>query len=371
MQYIKKICYFILGLCMCFGFLGSIKHISVYARMMTDITRDHSYWIVIGTVILLFLMTLFSNYIQKKAEHIKGIEKVLWGMLIFVELIFLYFFYCYPTSDSAEVVNGAIELANGNHGYLAKAAYFQKYKNNNLLTIITSWIYGISQFLLRGKTDYVLLNYLLNMLFMNGSVYLGYKVIKKVRGEIQACQMLFLAVLNPVQYMAIFWYYSATISTFFSMLLLFVAVRETKTAKQRVIKSIIIGVLTAIGYSLRPTVAITTIAIFIVGMAQRIGKKEMLSYLSSVCISVLCTCVCILSIHVVSVTYIPEQKETYPITHWISMGLEGDGTNSSYGTNYPDKVCTRNQRIEYDKNRMKKNLSQYQISSFARHIGQK
>lgn len=78
------------------------------------------------------------------------------------------------------MVNGAIELANGNSGYLANAAYFQKYENNNLITIITSWIYGVSQFLLQGKTDYVVLNNLLNILFLNGAVYFGYRIIKKL-----------------------------------------------------------------------------------------------------------------------------------------------------------------------------------------------
>lgn len=184
--------------------------------------------------------------------------------------------------------------------------------------------------------------------------------------------MLFLSVLNPVQYMAISWYYSATISAFFSMLLLYLAVGETKIKKQKIIKGIWIGVLTAIGYSLRPTVAITTIAILFVGMIQRIGKKDkILPYIGSMCIVVVSAFICTFGIELVSYTYISEQKDTYPITHWISMGMEGDGTHSSYGADYPKDIQTKEDRILYDKNRIKENVSQYNLSTFVNHLAKK
>ena len=73
----------------------------------------------------------------------------------------------------------------------------------------------------------------------------------------------------------------------------------------------------------------------------------------------------------VSKVYISESKENYPITRWISIGLEGDGTVGSYGENYPKEVRTTKERMQYDKERMSKNLSQYNLITFPMHLAKK
>ena len=225
----KKIMYIILFLVFAILFIGSMKHISVYATMMTEIVKYPGIWTGIGVFGLLIIGILFSHMVEH-VKNVNWIARILWGLLCLIELVFLLLFSCYPTSDSAEVVSAAIELANGNIQYMETAAYFEKYGNNNLLTIATSWIYDICQWISKGNIDFVLLNSVINILFLNGAVYLAYQTVKSIKGEKSACKMLFLAVCNPVQYMAIFWYYSATISSFFVMFLLYMAVKEKKNA---------------------------------------------------------------------------------------------------------------------------------------------
>lgn len=53
------------------------------------------------------------------------------------------------------------------------------------------------------------------------------------------------------------------------------------------------------------------------------------------------------------------------------MGLEGDGTNSSYGENYPEDIKEKGERISYDIHRMKTNLSQYNLITFGKHMAKK
>lgn len=92
MQNIKKIGYFILAIFICFMFLGSIKHIFVYARMTTDITKNQSIWTLVGSIILLFLLVIFSNYVEQKKENIKRIEIILWSVMVLGEFLYLIFF---------------------------------------------------------------------------------------------------------------------------------------------------------------------------------------------------------------------------------------------------------------------------------------
>lgn len=230
----KKVMFALLGIVFLFLTAGSIHHISVCARMTAEYTHNQQYWTILGIVVLLVCIGAFSDFVAKKEKYRKWTVRVLWLILHLGEIFWLGIFSCYPTSDSAEVVHGSIQLANGNSRYLEYAEYFQKYGNNNLLTIATAKIYQVSRFFCSGNMDYIRLNHIINMLLLNLSVYLGYSMIKKYKGEEYACKMLFLSVINPVMYMAVFWYYSATVSIFFSMCILYLAVEKQENMQKKI-----------------------------------------------------------------------------------------------------------------------------------------
>lgn len=369
---LKKVLFMLLGSIILFLMAGSIQHISIYARMTAEYTQNQQYWTFLGMIVLLICMCAFSNVVTKMEKNRKWVVRILWLVLFLGEALYMVYFYCYPTSDSAEVVNAAIQVANGDTDYLQHAEYFQKYGNNNLLTIATTKIYQISQFICNGKIDYILLNNLINIILLNASVYLGYRLIKKCKGEKNACNMLLLSVLNPVMYMSISWYYSATISIFFSMCILYLAIISKDTMQKKIMASIGIGICAAIGYSLRPTVIITAIAAVLVSFFKSIERKDtFIDYLQRLGIGIIIFIISMIGIHSLSIRYIPNQSQTYPITHWISMGTEGDGTNSSYGENYPKDITEKKQRKDYDIDRIKRNLSQYNGLSFGKHLAKK
>lgn len=160
---LKKINIIILAFFICFMFAGSIRHISIYAEMTANITKDKSLWIIFGTLLLSLTVFLFSKYVDQKPEKIKWIIRGLILFLLFGEVIYLCFFHCLPTSDSAEVVNAAMELANGNRTYMADREYFLIYSNNSLLTIVTSWIYGLCRFIFGANINFVCINNILNL----------------------------------------------------------------------------------------------------------------------------------------------------------------------------------------------------------------
>lgn len=368
---LKKISLFILGLFICFMFIGSMKYISVYAEMTVNITKDKSLWIIFGSLLLFISIFLFSKYVEKNPEKIKWIIRGLVILLLFGETIYLCFFYCFPTSDSAEVVNAAIELANGNSQYMAGREYFLTYSNNSLLTIVTSWIYGLCKIIFGKTTNFILINNILNIIFLNFSIYFSYAIVRRLRGEKSACKALFLLVINPVQYMALSWYYSATISTFFSMGILYLVLVKRENTMQRKIQIGVAGGLTGIGLLLRPTVCIAAIAVVVMTAFLKKGNKELKKFLGECLIG---SVVCILSVFCLRCLinmYVPDSNTNYPITHWISMGLEGNGTNEAYGANYPKGINSRNEMLEYDLNRIKKNISDYTMISFGRHIAEK
>ena len=368
---LKKINLFILGFFICFMLAGSIKHISIYAEMTVNITKDKSLWIIFGSLILLISVFLFSKFVERKIEKIKWIESGLWIVLFIGELLYLCCFHCLPTSDSAEVVNGAVELAKGNSYYMAGREYFLNYSNNSLLTIATSWIYGLCKIIFKESTNFILINNILNIIFLNLSIYFAYAIVKHLKGEKNACKTLFLAVINPIQYMALSWYYSATISTFFSMAILYLILVKRQSPIQRKVQMGLVGLLTGIGLFLRPTVCITTIAIIIVEAFLMGGQKDKKKFWGQCSIGV---AVCILSIVCLKCLvyhYVPDNSKNYPITHWISMGLEGNGTNESYGANYPKEIKSRSEMLEYDLKRIEENLSHYTVVSFGKHIAEK
>lgn len=180
----KKILYILSGGLFLFVIAGSVHHISVYARMTAEYTHNQECFIIAGMVILLVVTCLFSHFVSKTEKYKKWIVRALWLILFSIEAFFIYSFYCYPASDSAEVVNAAIQLANGNNGYMEEAGYFSKYANNNLLTIATGKIYEASQYIFNGKTDYIRLNNFINIVLLNISVYLGYRMMKKIWGGV-------------------------------------------------------------------------------------------------------------------------------------------------------------------------------------------
>jgi len=369
---LRKWLLFITGVLFFTVMIGSVNYISCYARLASVYTKDHRCWIVCGMILLVICISAFSDFISKMKQHIKIVRGGVSFFLIFRELFFMYSFYCYPSSDSAEIVNAAIHIANGNRNYMANADYFERYRNNNFLTIVTAEIYKVCQFITHGNIDYVILNNVINIILLNISLYLAYCMIKKHKGEESACKMLFLAALDPVMYMSVAWYYSATISVFFSTCILYLAIGSWNTRQEKIIKSAGIGICTAIGYYLRPTVVITFIAVIIVLFLKNIkSRKSFISYMKKLSVCILSIVISVAGIKALCNMYTSGRDRSYPITRWISIGLEEDGTISSYGKSYPKNIKNKKERIEYDMNRMKKNISGYNFFTFGKHLVKK
>lgn len=144
------------------------------------------------------------------------------------------------------------------------------------------------------------------------------------------------------------------------------------SGNKRILKSTGIGIFTAIGYFIRPTVVITSIAVVVISFLRNIENKDMLvSFFKRFCAGVAGLFIAIALVYLLPGMHHLAHDQTYPITRWISIGLEDNGTNSSYNSDYPENIKGKEERIAYDSDRIKESISQYNLFTFVKHIANK
>lgn len=340
---------------------------------------EYIYWsISLGLGLFIIILFKFIDKFSIKKKRILKYSLILF--LVLLQLIMLVDLNFVQVTDAYLVNDQARALAFGLDKTLdyKSTVYFVAYSNNNfcvLLTILLTKLFSV--FNLANYNNYLVL---FNIFLIDLSIFLTYRIAKEVKNEDFALKTLIVSILNPLNYLFIHWTYTCTYSLPFTIgcIYLFILIQKQKEINYKfVIFSIFLGLVSIIGYLLRPIIIIPLIAIFIMLFIYTIEKKKEVKLfitknfkrlIITIGLVLFVTFFCYNQIVNSIDKFATDSSKNFPIAHWIMMGLHGTGVVTESDNNFTLSYKTTEEKKAANIREIKNTLKEYEYSGLINHF---
>lgn len=377
-NYLSKVFAIIMGILICITISGIIISYPEYGKYFSSTSQNGKelFWLftsiaVGGVIITCTILGLFRliNKLSKK------------GLLIFTIALFViygistvaitYLFPTIPMTDSFYVHDQAVGMAHGTKDIInGNSAYFRKYSNNNPLIILLYFIYKIAYSL--GITDLIQFGRLFNASCITGSLVLFYFAIQKLsKRETTGAKFVLLNLLFVPMIFMTSWVYTATICLPFigGIMLCGANLIKNQSKKSIIINSAIIGVLSIVGYNIRPVVLILSIAGFICLVLWTVkDKKRLMKSALMVGICAVFALGSFVTTKAINNHYYTGSNGNFPLTHWVAMGLTENGMYDTQLVKENMRLSNTDEMKANVNKHIKERLSNYNAGSFIGHL---
>ena len=377
-NYLSKVFAITMGILICITISGIIISYPEYGKYFSSTSQNGKelFWLftstaVGGVIITCTILGLFRlvNKLSKK------------GLLIFTIALFViygistvaitYLFPTIPMTDSFYVHDQAVGMAHGTKDIInGNAAYFRKYSNNNPLIILLYFIYKIAYSL--GITDLIQFGRLFNASCITGSLVLFYFAIQKLsKRETTGAKFVLLNLLFVPMIFMTSWVYTATVCLPFmgGIMLCGANLIKNQSKKSIIINSAIIGVLSIVGYNIRPIVLILSIAGFICLVLWTVkDKKRLMKSALMVGICAVFALGSFVTTKALNNHYYTGSNGNFPLTHWVAMGLTENGMYDTQLVKENMRLSNTDEMKANVNKHIKERLSNYNAGSFIGHL---
>ncbi|MGN1125865.1 MAG: hypothetical protein ACI4RI_00340, partial [Ruminococcus sp.] len=317
---------------------------------------------------ILAIFRLINRLSKKGLVVMSAILFVLFGMaLAFVQI----FYITVPITDSFYVNDYAISMVKGIHNVIdGNTFYFGKYANNNPVVILLFFIYSVADFF--GIKDFVAVGRWVSALAVMGGQVMFFFALKKFTGTLKtAVKFLLLSLMFPPLIFISSWVYTVSLCLPFMGGILLAGANIYRTTKKKsvIINSAVAGVLTVLGYKIRPVVMILSIAFFICLVIWTLRDKIRIKKCFAVLVAgVVFAGSTFIVCYALDSHYYTGSNRNFPLIHWIAMGLTKDGS-------FDGNLSFENQRLhntrEMEKNskrHIEKAIESYTPITFIQHM---
>ncbi len=272
-------------------------------------------------------------------------------------------------------------LINSAYGYLEtgkldRAYYYARYPNNQFWLLCLVWLFKAIGRLI-GNADILVFKRItmaLSVIVIQIAVEFIYR---SARFAFSAKKAFFAGVVallcSPLYLYSQFFYTDIpSILSVSIMMLLYLKLQKSESAKARILYCVLLGIVGAFSYFIKITSFIVFVAILIALLFAKINFKQFI-------------CFFLVSVTALSVTVLAVKKTTEPIyenkfglteelaeenefppTHWIMMGL-GYGGFSQDDVDFTASFNTYDKRKEATINEAKKRVKDYGAKGFLKH----
>lgn len=291
---------------------------------------------------LILINKLLNKYINNEKKYI--IVSIL--LLLIIQLIFAYIFAVVPSWDFGEIYAGVVQTALGETS-ISSYYYFYVYPNNIAYGMLLSSVFSIASFVgISSVTILGMIGILLNIICIDVSLLMIYKIQKEYFPQDKRNLFwLFTIMYTPfITYVPIF--YTDTLSLPFIVGAIYCLLNVIAQKKQK-INIFFSGLLLGIGYCLKPTTIIIVIAfiifyLFFVKINEQF-KKRVLKIAGILLVFILP----IMTISIYKEIAFDKDKldkESIPTTHWIMMGLTGNGGYNQEDVNFTKSIVGKKEK---------------------------
>ncbi|MBQ5560063.1 MAG: glycosyltransferase family 39 protein [Lachnospiraceae bacterium] len=328
--------------------------------------------------VVFMLTVLLSGYVFLSLKMIKQLPEekkkyfriFQWSVIIVLQIAFLYGWrnvgFATDSGDMEDMVYYMVKKSNG--VLMNNNRYFARYPNNYFLTIL---FYKIYSFMPNASiTCYRIVIRVINTICIDLGVFFAYKIAAQISKKNYKDLVLLFCALNPVTYIWCVWAYSSTISIPVGLGIICLWIYAQSHKERSWLYYGLLGAIAAFGYLLRPTIIIMVIAIVMIDCFKILGKKEIRK---NKIVSLIIFAGVLAIVFSGTKLYIREQltdkaqSGRFPITHWIMMGLEGEGAYSSEDSAFTAQFESYEQKKQENIKVIKERIRQYNILSFSKH----
>lgn len=367
-----------MGILVCITISGIIISYPTYGIYFSSSNTDSTslFWlfttIALGGIVLTFTIIGLFRLINKLSK--KGLTIFTIGLFVIYGISVVAITYLFPTipmTDSFYVHDQAISMANGTVDVIdGSSQYFGKYSNNNPVIILLYFIYKIAYSL--GISNLIQLGRLFNACCITGGLVLFYFAIQKLsKKQTTGAKFVLLNLLFVPMIFMVCWVYTATICLPFmgGIMLCGANLVKNQSKKSIIINSAIIGILSIVGYNIRPVVIILSIAGFICLFLWTIkDKKRFAKSALMVGVCAVFSAGSFLATTAICNHYYTGSDKNFPLTHWVAMGLTENGM---YDTELVEENMALHNTAEIKANankHIKERVKEYRPKSFIKHL---
>lgn len=277
-----------------------------------------------------------------------------------------------PAGDRNVIFKQASEMALNNVFKTSDKYnfYFLRYPNNQMLLLLeTFWFMVLKA---AGTGDFLYGNMVLNILAIDVAIILCMVLVNRKYGKRAAILFQVMALLFVPFYTYIPFVYTDTLvlPVVAGLLLCYQIIEENfkKNGLNVYIWILVMGVLTWIGFELKPTVAIITIACAIHMVVAKNWRRGLVAAFALILVFGSCRGT---FKTVMDKTAVVDQtdydKENFPYAHWIMMGLKGAGNYNLADREYTSSFGTKEDKEKGDIRMIKKRLKEYGVPGLLFH----
>ena len=337
---------------------------------------------IVGFALLAALFAIGGAWIYRrnKEQILKKLEKSDKSILIAsILLFFLQCFIClhiyFMTGwDSGIITANADYVANGQTSELWNW-YYSRCPNNSLLTAIYASIFWVLEHIGVPSTVVRLVVVFGQCAISVWTGYLMYRCARRMYPTTFAPVVIwgiYVCLLGLSPWLII--PYSDSSCLFMPMLILWLYMSmDEKAGKWKYLKVTLIGVISYLGYEIKPMVIIITIAILGVEILQNCKVKATLQQWSTLfvlCVSLFVTIgVCkVVNLEEIMGFEINEEAE-FGLTHYLMMGFnyEHSGVYIQEDADYSESISTNAERKRENLRIAKERIEEYGVVGLAKH----
>lgn len=316
--------------------------------------------------------TRISDFIDHTPHSAAVMILILMGVQFLLQLYLGMELAVTPSGDRHIIYEQAVEIANSGNWHTSGRYnfYFLRYPNNQFLLILESlWFVFLKHLKI---TNYLYGNIVLNLLCIDAAILSGTFLVCRKYKKKAAVLFQVMALLFPPFYSYLPFVYTDTLAlpVVMGILVCYEYVEEFWESKGiRFYSAIIgIGILTWIGYVLKPTIAILFIACALHMMIARQFRRGLACTILIVLIFSLCTGAYYKTIsRLAIVDQTDYETENFPYSHWIMMGLKGIGIYNVEDRRYTSSFVTKEEKQQANIAMIETRLHSYGIPGLLIH----
>lgn len=356
-------------------FLGWIFiHASGKIPLAKNIFKGNMYRIILPGVGLFIMVMLFLTWKVSKLQekYLKAGIGFLGCLIVLLQFLYLYYVRVYVNYDNLLVLNQAVEMqTTGKIDPSFFNEYFLRYPHNYPMVILMYYVLRLAGSI--GFTNVYWTAAAFGLLCMDVALTAGAGIVRKMYGWKPCFIYMAFCVCNPVVYVWIPWYYTtlSAMPFFIAGIYFVVCAGKAESIKKQIICGIFAGAALGLGIRIRVTAAIFLIALIICGIAGEYWKKKGIRYfIAAMGIFLAVTWCACGQIQKKYVDFDCEDK-AFPVTHYIMMGLGGEGTFKPEDLAFTQSFDGKEEKIEANLEEAHRRFKKMGWAGFVKLLGRK
>ena len=297
------------------------------------------------------------------------------GIMLLFQLLMGYFLQMNPITDLDYVSEYALDFAHtGNFDmvqsdYANGDVYLIRYPNNMAIYLFLSFLFR-GLYLIFGSIP-MYIPVVINAVAINLCVLFTVLIAKKIFGNRKAIYTLISCLLFIPFYTYVPFYYTDSLSMPFAIgsVYLIICSFSSKTKYKKYILASISGALILLGYKMKGSVVIV-LGVILVYIVLKYGMKKILCFGLSIVFGFLAVgAIYNAGVDSLNISTKEQQYECeYPVTHWILMGLKGEGHYNYEDSKYTSSFSNKDTKNEGDLKAIKQRIANMTSGEFAYHL---